>query len=191
MGMSPLAGFNPRKAAQVAAFFLLNEGRPLRVRQLLKLIYLADRWHLRDYDFPILMDEFVSTERGPINLYTSNYISGNNKASCWDAFVTKITDNKVDVVKCISIEDLDELSISEMESLETVWYVFGGRRSYELHDWMLKNCKECKYSKDSYYSSISYSDIFSALWKENSVALEERITDYRKLCTCFKKLNDC
>ena len=69
-----LHGYSARKAAQVAAFFAIKEGGAINVLKLAKLLYLSDREHLSQYDFPIERTRFrrrkrrVSEEGGGIGV---------------------------------------------------------------------------------------------------------------------------
>lgn len=58
--------YNPRKAAQAAAFIVRLNNRPISVLALLKLLYLADRKALTLRGRPITGDRMVSMPHGPV-----------------------------------------------------------------------------------------------------------------------------
>ena len=58
--------FNPRKAAQVIAFLTRERGGKIDFITVVKLAYLSDRRFMEKYDLPILNDELVSMEHGPV-----------------------------------------------------------------------------------------------------------------------------
>jgi uncharacterized phage-associated protein len=66
-----LAGFEPKKADQVAAFFAIRANGKISKLRLVKLIYLADREFAARYDEPMLFDRLVSMPFGPANSITS------------------------------------------------------------------------------------------------------------------------
>lgn len=75
--------YHPRKAAQVAAFFVLREVGAIHALKLSNLLYLADREHLNRHDMPILFDIFVSMPHGPVTSLTLNYIGGMENDPGW------------------------------------------------------------------------------------------------------------
>ncbi|MBY0428011.1 MAG: SocA family protein [Alphaproteobacteria bacterium] len=100
--------FNARKAGQVAAFFAKQENGSINVLKLTKLIYLADRNHMKNYDCPILNDELVSMPHGPVNSMTYDYINGCQlDRDGWDEFITGKAGYLVGLTKPITLEDCD------------------------------------------------------------------------------------
>ena len=57
--------FDERRAAQAAARLLERHGRPMSVRKLVTLLYLADRRSFVEAGYPITGDRFVNTADGP------------------------------------------------------------------------------------------------------------------------------
>ena len=57
--------FDERRAAQAAARLLEWHGRPMSVRKLVTLLYLADRRSFVEAGYPITGDRFVNTPDGP------------------------------------------------------------------------------------------------------------------------------
>ena len=58
--------YNPRKAAQAAAFLVQLNKRPISTLSLIKLLYLADRKALATRGRPITGDRMVSMPHGPV-----------------------------------------------------------------------------------------------------------------------------
>src|SRR5713101_1329927 len=80
--------FNVRKAAQVVAFFAQKQGGSINVLKLVKLIYLANRLAMERFVFPLLNDNLVSMDHGPVNSLTFDYINGYHDRAAWKEFVT-------------------------------------------------------------------------------------------------------
>jgi uncharacterized phage-associated protein len=183
------AWFNARKAAQVAAFFAQKEGGCVNVLKLTKLIYLADREHMKKYDFPIIGDELVSMPHGPVNSMTLNYIDGfvtDNKG--WDEFITDRDNHCVGLTnKKITIDDLDELSEAEVATLQDVWKTFGGMGQFEIRDWTHQHCPEWEDPNGS-SNPIPYERVFKYLGKSNPEMLGDNVKEGRSVNEAFSAL---
>ncbi|MEZ5851852.1 MAG: Panacea domain-containing protein [Hyphomicrobiaceae bacterium] len=177
--------FNVRKAAQAAAFFALKEGGQINVLKLTKLIYLADRRFMSQYDAPILGDRLVSMDHGPVNSRTLNYINGTAESDDWNAHIADRAGHFVGLSNpAIQIDDLDELSDAELQALEDVWGQFGHMDRFELRDWTHKNCPEWEDPHGSMIP-IRYAQVFKFLGKVNAKELEERVAEERHILAHF------
>src|ERR1035437_8347869 len=58
--------FSHRKAAQALNFMARQAGGSIHKLKALKLIYFADRYHLRRYGRPVIGDEYLAMEYGPV-----------------------------------------------------------------------------------------------------------------------------
>ena len=58
--------FDYQKATQSLTFFAEKEGGRIHKMKALKLVYLADRYHLRKYGRPITNDEYFAMPYGPV-----------------------------------------------------------------------------------------------------------------------------
>ena len=67
-------GYDVRKAAQVVAFLIRQQGGTADMIKTIKLAYLADRQFLDRYGRPILNDDLYCLDHGPIGSTTLNYI---------------------------------------------------------------------------------------------------------------------
>src|SRR5438270_9239643 len=109
-------GYKVKRAAQVVAYFAQRNGGQINVSKLVNLVYLADRESLRRYDYPILYDCLVSTDHGPIDAITFNYINGLENSETWDRYVISRDGHKVGIIdRDITLADLDQLSRADME----------------------------------------------------------------------------
>ena len=169
-------GYNIRKAAQVAAYFALKDGGSINVLKLAKLLYLGDREHLSRHDLPILFDNFVSMDHGPVTSLTLNFVNGfKEDRNNWDSFITDRSGYAVGVARAeLKFEELDELSDVEIETLGDVWKKFGGMSKYSIRDWTHENCAEWE---DPHGSSnpIPYERVLKFLGKQHSSEIAEQI----------------
>jgi uncharacterized phage-associated protein len=177
--------FNVRKAAQVAAYFALRSNGAINVLKLVKLIYLADRRFLDRFDSPMLNDELVSMEHGPVNSRTLNYINGTQMDRAeWDRFVTARAGCDIGLANGVTIESLDELSRADLMVLGETWDTFGAFDKYHLRDYTHQNCPEWEDPNGS-SKPIPYARLFRALRKENFAELASDIETQREISRRF------
>lgn len=178
---SQFAKFNVRKAAQVAAFFACAEGGKINVLKLAKLIYLADRKCLDEYDFPILYDRLVSMENGPANSKTLDLINaGDETPEGWSQFIGGREGVYVFAIKKFSAEDFDELSHAEIEILDTIWKELGHLDRFELRDYTHNHCLEWEDPGKS-SATIPYERVFKFLNKEDNEELGKDVEIEREI----------
>lgn len=178
--------FNVRKAAQVAAYFALKSGGAINVLKLVKLIYLANRRFAERYDHPMLNDELVSMDHGPVNSMTLNYINGTQiERDAWDEFVDARAGYDIGLASAtLTIDALDEFSRAELEVLDETWASFGHYSNYQLRDYTHKHCPEWE---DPHGSStpISYEKLFRHLNKKNFEELAADVNTEREISKAF------
>ncbi len=172
--------FNVRKAAQVAAFFALQERGEINILKLIKLIYMADRKFMELYDTPILNDQLVSMPHGPVNSITYDFASGSEEAPEWNEFLVGRARYMVGLARDLAESDLDELSRAELRVLETTWAELGHMDRFEIRDYTHNNCPEWENPNGS-STSIPYSRVFNFLGKQHSGDLEDRILSERQV----------
>ncbi len=181
--------FNERKAAQVAAWFLRQQGGKMPHLKLLKLMYLADREAMKEYGFPITGDKVVAMPHGPVLSMTLNFINGDVESvdDGWEAWISDRENHEV------AIRDrqdaLDELSKAELDVLAKVWKTFGKMSKWEIRDYTHKHCPEWVDPQGS-SQPISYKRIFEALGKSNeeASALAENIEAQQGIDRVFSAL---
>jgi uncharacterized phage-associated protein len=179
-------GYNPRKAGQVAAFFAMREGGLINVVKLIKLIYLADRTFMGEYEEPMLMDRFVSMRLGPVDSRT--YECVNEGAEGWDEFISDRADHKVGVANnALSEEALDELSDADLEVLTQTWDKFGHMNQWELVKYTHDNCPEWE-DPDGSSSPIPYARVFKFLKKARPKELEQGIMESKRIAAVLSTI---
>ncbi|MFA6977933.1 MAG: Panacea domain-containing protein [Ignavibacteriaceae bacterium] len=129
-------GFSYKKATQSLAFFAQKEiDNTLDKLKALKLIYFADRYHLRKFGRTISNDEYYAMDYGPVASGTKDIlemstfldIHENDYAS---KFLEPQKANKN--IKAINQVDYSELSVSEIEALNFVWDKLGSKDNFYL-----------------------------------------------------------
>jgi uncharacterized phage-associated protein len=184
--------FTPRKSAQIAAFFTSQEGGPINIMKLVKLMYLADRESMNRYGTPISFDRMVSLDNGPVLSQTLNLINGDVSraaAVIWDGWISDRANHKVMLQREFKRDDLDELSTADIEVLESIWTSFGHMDQWALSDYTHQHCPEWKFPEGSSLP-IAEADLLRALGRSNeeATALAERLKTERELDRVFAHL---
>lgn len=128
--------FNYRKATQALDYFAEKAGGTINRMKALKLVYFADRYHLRKYGRLITNDTYFAMDNGPVasaakdlaeessftsreaQNYASSYIGASTK---YDYASKKPTDKA-------------QLSVSDLEALDYAWDKFGGLDEWGIVD---------------------------------------------------------
>ncbi|RXD04909.1 DUF4065 domain-containing protein [Sphingomonas sp. UV9] len=183
--------YNPRKAAQLIAYFALREGgRAIEVLKAVKLAYLADRESLRRWGTPILHEPRASLPLGPVNRTTLDYIDGKHvDPSGWNSTLLPREKKVIRLQPTFVAEDIDEFSDGEVDLLNDVWRKFGSYKSFPLAIWTHKasNVPEWKDPNGS-SKPIELIDILRAVGFPNPDAAIERIEEQRVIERTFRNL---
>lgn len=131
--------FTEKKAAQATAFFLYKAGGSLTILKVMKLLYLAERESLRHFGVSITGDAFVSMPHGPVLSMTLDCMNGfrTSATNIWNAWVADRAGNHLglaDPSMIRSVDDLRELSESDLEALNIVWKEYGHLSAIQLRE---------------------------------------------------------
>lgn len=174
----PAIGFRSRKAAQVCAWFAVQSGGTIEKLKLAKLVYLAEREHLSQFEEPMLFDEMYSLPHGPICSSALNGINGVIHEEIWDEYMTR-NGNVIVAIKAFGRGELDDLSEDDIEIVSGLWARFGGYTSSQLRNYTHDHCPEYV-ELDSGRMPISYQDILRALGSDRAVEVEAEVAEMRR-----------
>jgi uncharacterized phage-associated protein len=126
--------FDHKKGTQVLNYFAIKEGGEINKMKALKLVYFADRYHLRKYGRLITNDEYLAMRWGPVpssvkDIAESNdFLEDNTRA--YSITYVEPSDNLI----LKSVGNLDEavFSESDLEALDFSWNKFGGLSQFQL-----------------------------------------------------------
>src|SRR5438309_84841 len=108
--------FSHRKATQALNFFAQRAGGSINKMKALKLVYFADRYHLRKYGRPVVGDEYLAMNYGPVASGTKD--------------LAEMSDFLAVVIRCLL-----RLSNELRRAVETLnRYIGGGRKRDETTD---------------------------------------------------------
>lgn len=181
------AWFNVRKAAQVVVFFAMESGGSINVLKLIKLVYLANRKALEKFEFPIINDNFVSMDHGPVNSLTYDFINGTLESDDWEQFVSARAAHMVGLADPkLSLDDLDEFSTAELKVLAETWREFGAYDKWLLVRHVHEECPEWHDPQGSSLP-ITYEEVFRALKKPDSKVLQDNVLKQRQVDVLFSR----
>ena len=120
--------FSHRKATQALNFFARKAGGRINKMKALKLVYFADRYHLRKYGRPVVGDEYLAMNYGPVASGTKDLAEmsdflGEEEARYAKKFIQPSETGRA----FSSVSEVDEkvFSESDREALTFAWTRFG------------------------------------------------------------------
>ena len=119
--------FQYRKAVQALNFLARANGGRIGKLRALKLVYLADRYHLRKYGRPITNDQYIAMEYGPVassvkDIAELSDFLGREERRYAVRFLAPAYTHQV---KSLAAVDSDVLSESDRAALQVTWRRFG------------------------------------------------------------------
>jgi len=128
--------FDYLKATQALDYFAIKAGGQINKMKELKLVYFADRYHLRKYGRMVTNDNYLAMQYGPVPSTTKDIAESNDYL---DETIGAYSQNFIEPINNLTlrtINGLDEsvLSDSDLEALKFSWDTFGHLDQFELRD---------------------------------------------------------
>ena len=184
MGTRDMYGYKERKAAQVAAYFVLKSNGKINVLKLAKLLYLAERENMAQYDEPLFFDRLVSMDHGPVTSITLSLLNGYIENPSWTSLIADRDQHDIGVVQGIDFASLDDLSGADIELLNQLWSKFCDFGRFEIRDWTHMHCPEWENPFGS-SEKIPHVRIFTHLGKANPAELAAVVDRHRYLSSAL------
>lgn len=126
--------FKYETATQALNYLAGKSGGTLNKLKALKLIFFADRYHVRKYGRPVTGDEYLAMQYGPVasgvkDIAEMSSFLDPKVSSYAKHFVSPI--NKL-AFRSIAAVDTGQLSESDIEALDFAWNNFSGFDKFEL-----------------------------------------------------------
>lgn len=124
-----------KKITQALNYVAQKEGGEINCMKALKLLYLADRLHLRKYGRLISDDRLVAMKNGTLGSQARDIVKKNERLP---HVVYKYSENRLrrdlDKKYTIGVNDknMDSLAETDIECLDTVYGIFGNREQFVL-----------------------------------------------------------
>ena len=185
-----LLEFDHKKATQAINYLAKKEGGQIDKLKLIKLVYFADRFHVRRYGRPIANDVYLAMPLGPVGSSIkdiaefSDFLDETERGYAATYLGHGGMENTI-----VSIADVDRevFSKSELEALDFSYREFGNQSASTLvnvahryPEW--NKFKRALESKETTRESMSYSDFFKnpAGSTEDKFALSADVLDASK-----------
>lgn len=124
---------NIKTIIQSVYYLLDNQTKPLDKLSILKLIFFADRYHLRKYSRMITNDTYYAMKYGPVASNVKNILDfdfiGEDEKKYVEKYLKK--ENKLFEINS-SFEKLDMLSKTDKEALDFAINSFGNHQTFDL-----------------------------------------------------------
>jgi len=128
--------FSYKKTTQSLNYFAREAGQSINKMKALKLIYFADRYHLRKFGRPITNDEYFAMRLGPVASGAKDIAEGSISLPDQESQYANRFINPAARYDYCSTLDVDAAVFSESgrEALEFAWSTFGQYDQFKLAD---------------------------------------------------------
>jgi len=126
--------FDLRKATQALNWLATKSGGRINKMKALKLVYLADRYHLRKYGRLITNDSYFAMDYGPVPsgvkdlAEASDFLGEDEQAYCYK-YIRPVNQY---TLESLAEPDFDIFSDSDIESLTFAWETFSHLNKFNL-----------------------------------------------------------
>lgn len=164
-----LLEFDYKKATQAINYLTKKEGGQIDKLKLIKLVYLADRYHLRRFGRPMVNDAYFAMPLGPVGSSVkdiaefSDFLDESERKYAI-SFIGR--GGGANTVVSIANVDSEVFSKSEVEALDFAYKEFGKQTASSLVDithrypeW--EKFKSVLESKETTREPMSYNDFFN------------------------------
>ena len=128
--------FDYQKSTQALNYFAQQEGGQVNKMKVLKLLYFADRYHIRKYGRLITNDNYLAMKHGPVPSTSKDIAEANDylddEVKAYSLQFIEPLDNLV--LRSLREPDNSVLSDSDREALRFAWDNFGHYDQFELRD---------------------------------------------------------
>ncbi len=157
--------FQYKKATQALNYFASQEGGHINKMKAIKLIFFADRYHIRKYGRPITNDEYQAMDYGPVNSGVKDIAEmsgflGQRELNYASEFIQPYG---LYEVQSIAPVEQKVFSQTDLESLEFAWETFGKYDQFTLADITHKYPEWKRHEEELKHSSrvrMDYVDFF-------------------------------
>lgn len=163
-----LLEFDYKKATQAINYLIKKEGGKIEKLKLIKLVYLADRYHLRRYGRPIVNDTYFAMPLGPVGSSVKDIAEFSDFLAQEEVdYASKFISRGQQMHTVVSLAEVDNkvFSQSELEALEFAYKEFGKDTPINLvnithnyPEWT--KFKAALESKETTREPMNYTDFF-------------------------------
>jgi len=147
--------FDHKKTTQALNYFAQKEGGQINRMKAIKLVFLADRYHLRKFGRPITNDEYFAMKLGPVGSGTkdiANFVTDGQEEEYSASFIEQVGKYEY---KSITPVDNNVFSKSDNGALEFAYRVFGGYAPFTLAEEITHKYPEWKKHEEAIKAGAS------------------------------------
>lgn len=134
--------FAYKKAAQVLNFFAIESGGEIDKLHALKLVFFADRYHLRKYGRPITNDQYWAMKLGPVPSGVKDLFELDSASPVERHYSEKFFQrgSRTHSIRSTAPVDVRVLSQTDQQALSFAWRTFGSpsgivERTHRYPEW--------------------------------------------------------
>ncbi len=132
-----------RKITQVANYLLSRDSSDtVDELKIVKMIWAADRYHIRKYAKLVTFDDYYAMKDGPVGSAVKDVLEFSDYRELdidyISRFIRKLSINSRTKIKSVSSYDQDELSKTDIEALDFAWNNMGSMTTKEAVDFTHK-----------------------------------------------------
>lgn len=120
-----------------------REGGTINIMKVVKLVYLLDRLSLERRGIPVVGGTYFSLPNGPITSELLDLINSGSlwgESDChWNDFVS---DRQNHEIALNGTAPAEHVSPAEMDLIDEIYQVHGGKDQWQLRDWCHERCEE-------------------------------------------------
>lgn len=117
MTINPM--FNQEKATEAASLFLKLHNGEMKYLLLVKLLYFLEREAFKQWERPVIYDNYASLPYGPIVSETFNLINGRRKdGDFWNKHIETVANKKVKLKSDLKIKKLSPAEIGLISEVD-------------------------------------------------------------------------
>ena len=191
-----------KKAVQTLNYLAEKKDGKINKMKAIKLIYLADKLHLRKYGRPIVGDVYWAMKFGPVGSYTKRAAELDVPESVlsYAQKYIKPADVKKKAFVSLKSTDMDVFSKTDIECLESVYSAFGDKDQFELaelsHEYpeWKKHERELNAGKlrvpmnyDDFFAKTEKNDVIFGQKKSDLACAKETFDEMKEVSAFFTK----
>ena len=126
--------FNYKKSVQALNYLAVLEGGAINYMKALKLIWLSDRYHLRNHGRTITGDKYFALKNGPVASFTKDIIINKHTTAEQSAYSSTFVSVNCYALSTNSEPDTNVFSQKELEVINTVYDNYKGMDEFEISE---------------------------------------------------------
>jgi len=126
--------FNYKKSVQALNYLAVLEGGAINYMKALKLIWLSDRYHLRNHGRTITGDKYFALKNGPVASFTKDIIIKKHITEEQSEYSATFVRVNGYALSTISAPNINVFSQKELEVINTVYESYKNMTEFEISE---------------------------------------------------------